>query len=77
MGSFSSIPILTPCDDQDEDLDFPRTRAEHLLARCQAELHDLPKPFNRSVTMDPPDGSKTKCMIETVWKETNFVDLRS
>ena len=73
MGSFSSIPILTPSDDQDEDLDFPKTGAEHLLARCQAELHDLPEPFIRSVKMDYPIGFKNKCMRETFWEETHFL----
>ena len=66
MGSFSSTPILTPCDDQDEDLDFPRTGAEHLLARCEAELHHLPEPFNRSVTMDSSIGCKTECIKQRV-----------
>ena len=72
MGSFSSIPTLTPCDDQDEDLDFPRTGAEHLLARCQAELNDLPEPFNRNVTMHSPNGCKKECMRETVLEETHL-----
>ena len=72
MGSFSSIPILTPCDDQDEDLDFPKTGAEHLLARCQAELHDLPEPFKRNVKIDSPIESKTKCMIGIVLEETHL-----
>ena len=72
MGSFSSIPILNSCDDQDEDLDFPRTGAEHLLARCQAELHGLPEPFNRNVTRDSPIGGKKECMKGTVFEETHL-----
>eukprot|EP00092_Neocalanus_flemingeri_P005276 GFUD01005678.1.p1 GENE.GFUD01005678.1~~GFUD01005678.1.p1 ORF type:complete len:445 (+),score=120.49 GFUD01005678.1:393-1727(+) len=48
MGSFSSIPIVNTSDNQDEDLDFPTATAEELFARCETELQDLPKHFNRN-----------------------------
>ena len=51
MGSFSSTPIVNTSDNQDEDLDFPTTAAEELLARCETELKDLPKHFNRNFKM--------------------------
>ena len=51
MGSFSSTPIVNTSDNQDEDLDFPTTAAEELLARCETELKDLPKHFSRNFKM--------------------------
>jgi nocturnin len=47
MGSFTAIPKAKGEANTDDDLDFPPTSAEELLARCSAQLSGLPPPFKR------------------------------
>lgn len=47
MGSFTSTPVVTAGDCQDDDLHFPETSEEDLLNRCREELVHLPQPLNR------------------------------
>ena len=49
MGSFTSIPKVAGSDNQDDDLEFPKTTIKYLLERCEAQLKDLPKPYERKL----------------------------
>jgi hypothetical protein len=49
MGSFTSIPKVAGSDNQDDDLQFPKTTVQDLLERCKVQLQDLPKPFERKI----------------------------
>jgi len=49
MGSFTSIPKVAGCDNQDDDLDFPKTSVKDLLERCKVNLEGLPEPFERKL----------------------------
>ena len=49
MGSFTSIPKVAGCDNQDDDLDFPKTTVKDLMERCKVNLEGLPEPFERKL----------------------------
>lgn len=49
MGAFTSIPKVAGSDNQDDDLEFPKTTVQELLKRCKLQLGDLPRPFERKI----------------------------
>ena len=65
MGSFTSIPKVSGSDNQDDDLEFPKTTIKYLLERCKAQLKDMGEPFDRKLheksgkNRDNIDKSKT------------------
>jgi nocturnin len=53
MGSFTSIPKVAGSDNQDNDLEFPKTTHHDLLERCKRQLEDFPDPFERKIQDNP------------------------
>jgi len=66
MGSFTSIPKVAGSDNQDDDLEFPKTTIKYLLERCEAQLKDLPKPYDRKLheNSDSFDASETLKVLQ-------------
>ena len=60
MGAFTSIPKVPGSDKQDDDLEFLKTTVQELLMRCELQLADLPKPFERKIRLS---SGRNNCKI--------------